>query len=61
MIDHILAGRLRDADHRITMQNAVALLAHQKFLPDGKLTSEEFSSVNGAPEKLIVHVAATKK
>jgi hypothetical protein len=32
-----------------------------KFLPDGKLTSEEFSSVNGAPESLLVHVDAVKK
>jgi hypothetical protein len=32
-----------------------------KFLPDGKLTSDEFSSVNDAPEKLFVHVEATKK
>ncbi len=39
----------------------IALRNVTKFLPDGKLTSEEFSSVNDAPEKLIVHVAATKK
>jgi len=32
-----------------------------KFLPDGKLTSEEFTSVNGAPESLLVHVDAAKK
>lgn len=32
-----------------------------KFLADGKLVSEEFSSVNGAPEVLLVHVEAVKK
>jgi len=39
----------------------IAIRSVTKFLPDGKLTSEEFSSVNGAPETLFVHVAATKK
>jgi len=39
----------------------IALRNVTKFLPDGKLASEEFSSVNGAPETLIVDVAATKK
>jgi len=32
-----------------------------KFLEGGKLTSEEFSSANGAPEALLVHVEAVKK
>jgi hypothetical protein len=39
----------------------IALRNVTKFLPDGKLTSEEFTSVNGAPETLFVHVAAVKK
>jgi hypothetical protein len=32
-----------------------------KFLSDTKLTSDEYSSANGAPEKLLVHVEAVKK
>ena len=32
-----------------------------KFLPEGKLTSDEFTSVNGAPESLLVHVEGVKK
>lgn len=32
-----------------------------KFLSDNKLTSDEYSSANGAPEKLLVHVEAVKK
>jgi hypothetical protein len=32
-----------------------------KFLDGGKLTSDEFSSTNGSPETLIVHVEAVKK
>jgi len=39
----------------------IALRNVTKFLPDGKLTSDEFTSVNGAPESLLVHVAATRK
>ncbi|HWY43072.1 MAG TPA: hypothetical protein VNX66_06230 [Candidatus Sulfotelmatobacter sp.] len=39
----------------------IALRNVTKFLPDGKLTSEEFTSVNGAAETLFVHVAAVKK
>jgi len=39
----------------------IALRNVTKFLPDGKLTSDEFTSVNGAPETLFVHVAAVKK
>jgi hypothetical protein len=39
----------------------IAIRNVTKFLPDGKLTSDEFSSVNGAPESLLVHVDATKK
>jgi len=39
----------------------IALRNVTKFLPGGKLTSDEFSSVNGSPEKQIVHVDATKK
>lgn len=39
----------------------IALRNVTKFLPDGKLTSEEFTSVNGAPESLLVHVEAVKK
>jgi len=39
----------------------IALRNVTKFLPDGKLTSEEFTSVNGAPETLFVQVAAVKK
>jgi len=39
----------------------IALRNVTKFLPDGKLTSEEFTSVNGAPETLLVHVEAVKK
>jgi hypothetical protein len=32
-----------------------------KFLPDGKLASDEFSSANGAAETLLVHIEAIKK
>jgi hypothetical protein len=32
-----------------------------KFLSGDKLTSDQYSSVNGAPEKLLVHVEAVKK
>ncbi len=32
-----------------------------KFLSDKKLTSDEYSSANGAPEMLLVHVEAVKK
>jgi len=39
----------------------VALRNETKFLDGGKLTSDEFSSANGAPEKLFVHVEAVKK
>jgi len=38
-----------------------ALRNATKFLEGGKLTSDEFSSANGAPEALLVHVEATKK
>jgi hypothetical protein len=39
----------------------IALRNVTKFLPDGTLTSEEFTSVNSAPETLLVHVEATRK
>src|SRR5882724_8539779 len=39
----------------------IALRNVTKFLPEGKLTSDEFTSVNAAPEKLFVHVEATRK
>ena len=39
----------------------IALRHVTKFLPDGKLASDEFTSVNGAPESLLVHVEAVKK
>lgn len=32
-----------------------------KFGADGKLTSDEYSSANGGPEKLLVHVEAVKQ
>jgi hypothetical protein len=32
-----------------------------KFLDGGKLTSDQFSSANGGPETLLVHVEAVKK
>jgi len=38
-----------------------ALRNATKFHDDGKLTSDEFSSANGAPESLLVHVEAVKK
>jgi hypothetical protein len=38
-----------------------ALRNATKFLKGGKLTSEEFSSTNGAPEVLLVHVEGAKK
>ena len=38
-----------------------ALRNSTKFLANGKLVSEEFSSANGAPEVLLVHVEAVKK
>lgn len=39
----------------------IALRSVTKFLPDGKISSDEFTSVNGAPESLLVHVDAIKK
>ena len=39
----------------------IALRNVTKFLPDGKISSDEFTSVNGSPESLLVHVEATKK
>ena len=39
----------------------IALRNATKWLPDGKISSDEFSSVNGAPESLLVHVDAVKK
>jgi hypothetical protein len=39
----------------------IALRNVTKFSADGKIISDEFTSVNGAPETLLVHVAATKK
>jgi hypothetical protein len=39
----------------------IALRNVTKFLPDGKLASDEFTSVNGAPETLLVHVEAARK
>src|SRR5215475_5674092 len=39
----------------------IALRNVTKFLPGGKLSSDEFTSINGAPESLLVHVDATKK
>lgn len=38
-----------------------ALRNATKFLEGGKLTSDEFSSTNGKPESLLVHVEAVKK
>jgi len=38
-----------------------ALRNATKFLDGGKLSSEEYSSANGSPEKLLVHVEAIKK
>ena len=38
-----------------------ALRNSTKFLSDKKLTSDEYSSANGAPEALLVHVEAVKK
>ena len=38
-----------------------ALRNATKFLDGGKLTSDEFSSANGKPETLLVHVEAVKK
>jgi hypothetical protein len=39
----------------------IALRNSTKFLDGGRLTSDEFSSANGSPENLIVHVEAVKK
>ena len=39
----------------------IALRNVTKWLPNGKLSSDEYSSVNGAPESLLVHVDAVKK
>lgn len=40
---------------KLTLRNTT------KFLDGGKLTSDQFSSANGGPETLIVHVEAVKK
>ena len=39
----------------------VALRSATKFLEGGKLTSDAFSSANGSPEALVVHVEAVKQ
>jgi len=39
----------------------LALRTATKFLDGGKLTSDAFSSTNGSPETLLVHVEAVKK
>ncbi|HXY00617.1 MAG TPA: hypothetical protein VEI54_06825 [Candidatus Limnocylindrales bacterium] len=39
----------------------LALRNTTKFLDGGKIESEQFSSANGAPETLVVHVDAVKK
>lgn len=39
----------------------IALRNATKFSTDGKILSDEYSSSNGAPETLIVHVEATRK
>jgi hypothetical protein len=39
----------------------IALRNTTKFLDGGKLESEQYSSSNGAPEKLLVHVEAVKR
>jgi len=39
----------------------IALRNATKWLPDGKISSDEFTSMNGAPESLLVHVDAVKK
>ena len=39
----------------------LALRNVTKFLPGGKLTSDELSSANGASETLFVHVEAVRK
>jgi hypothetical protein len=42
-------------ESKFTLRNST------KFLSGEKLTSDQYSSVNGAPEKLLVHVEAVKK
>jgi hypothetical protein len=42
-------------------ESKFALRNSTKFLSSDKLTSDQYSSVNGAPEKLLVHVEAVKK
>lgn len=42
-------------------ESKFALRNSTKFLSADKLTSDQYSSVNGAPEKLLVHVEAVKK
>ncbi len=39
----------------------IALRSVTKLSADGKLTSEEYSSADGSPEKLLVRVEAVKK
>jgi hypothetical protein len=39
----------------------IALPIVPEFSADGKLKSDEFTSANGSPEKLLVQVAASKK
>jgi len=39
----------------------IALRSMTRFLEGGKLTSDAFSSVNGSPEALVVHVEAVKQ
>jgi len=51
----VFRSELSMAGTKVALRNAT------KWLPDGKISSDEFSAVNGAPEKLVVHVDAVKK
>ena len=48
-------GEFSAGERKPALRNAAKLMA------PGKMASDEFSSANGAPEKVLVHVEATKR
>jgi len=51
----VFRSELSMGGSKVSLRNAT------KWLPDGKISSDEFSAVNGAPEKLVVHVEGVKR
>jgi hypothetical protein len=51
----VYLGEFSAGTMKVTLRNVT------KFTTPGKIVSEQFSSVNGAPETLLVHVEGTKR